>query len=380
MNEPRKSRARTIRFGILSTLAGLAILLVLLELGLRFLPVGTGLRAVEVNENNPVFSFTPNREYIWSKDWNFSIVNKGRVNKNGFVNDLDYDETLVAPPLIAVIGDNFVVGAMVPYQDTLQGRLARRLGDRGRVYSFAAGGAPLSQYLAYAEHAGQTYAPEAMTFVITNNTCNDNLLDHKAKPGFHYFVEDASGELALTRIDFKPSLGMRILRKVALVRYAVMNLNLRARISGLLAVWSPNELQAEEHAADTPHNVEPERVVDLKRAIDGFLDQLPTRSGLPVSRHLIVLDGMRPYLYSPGGLAVAAGSYHDLARRHFLQAAQHRGYEIIDMQPLFLTQYQQDGLRFEFPTDEHWNGHGHRAAADAIASSRTYARAFGTPE
>ena len=97
MNELKRSRARTILFGLLSMLIGFAITLALLEMGLRFLPVTTGLGSTGVNENNPVISFAPNREFVWSKDWNMSFVNKGRINKNGFVNDLDYDEALDAP-------------------------------------------------------------------------------------------------------------------------------------------------------------------------------------------------------------------------------------------------------------------------------------------
>jgi len=380
MSELKRSRARTILFGILSTLVSIAIALTLLELGLRFLPVATILSAVEVNENNPVFRFTPNRHYVWSKGWNFSIVNKGRVNKNGFVNDLDYDAAPDALPLIAVIGDSYVEAQMVPYHDTVQGRLARRVGDRGRVYSFGSSGAPLSQYLTYAEHAAQTFVPEAMIFVIISNDFDESLLKYKAKPGFQYFVEGAGGELTLTRIDYKPSLIGRLIRSSALARYVMLNLNLYHQIKDLLARRSHNEVKAQDYAGNVPWSVEPERVADSIRAIDAFLDQLPTQSGLPASRHLFVLDGIRPHLYSPAKLAATADSYYDLMRRHFIQAAQQRGYELIDMQPLFLRQYQQDGLRFEFPTDGHWNGHAHGVAADAIASSRTYARALGTAD
>lgn len=371
MNDVKRSRARTILFGCLSTLLGIAIPLALLEMGLRFLPVGTGLRAVEVNESNPVSTFTPNREYIWSKGWNFSIVNKGRVNKNGFVSDLDYDETLNEPPLIAVIGDSFVEAQMVPYQETIQGRLARRLGDRARVYSFAAGGAPLSQYLAYAEHAGLTYAPVAMITVITDNDFDESVLKYRGAPSFHYFVEGTSGEFELTRVDYKPSLTRRILRHSALVRYLVYHLN--------LANWVEYVLSGRQHDVQT-EDAERQRIADSIRAIDAFLEQMPARSRLPESQHLFVIDGIRPNLYSPDGLAEAAGSYYDLMRRHFIDAAQQRGYEIIDMQPVFVKQYQQDGLRFEFPTDYHWNGHGHGVAADAIASSRFFARALDNPD
>ena len=40
-----------------------------------------------LNEENPVIRFEPNREFVWSRDWNFSIVNDVRINNFGFVSD-----------------------------------------------------------------------------------------------------------------------------------------------------------------------------------------------------------------------------------------------------------------------------------------------------
>jgi hypothetical protein len=103
--------------------------------------------------------------------------------------------------------------------------------------------------------------------------------------------------------------------------------------------------------------------------VDRFFLELPRRIGLDQSHVLFVVDAIRPELYSESDLKRAAGSYFDLMRQYFLQEAQGHGYEAIDMQPRFLTRHRQDGSRFEFANDGHWNSLGHQEAAEAIASS-----------
>ena len=117
-----------------------------------------------VNEPDPVFHFTPNRELTWSRDWNFTLINRIRVNNAGYVNDQDYDSNDLRP-LLAVVGDSNVEASMVPYRETLQGRLAATITPAQRVYSFAAAGAPLSQYLAWARAARERWKAQALVIV-----------------------------------------------------------------------------------------------------------------------------------------------------------------------------------------------------------------------
>ena len=66
-------------------------------------------------------------------------------NNYGFINDVNHDENL-ASPLIAVIGDSYVEAIMVPFSNTITGRLVSYFVPTARVYSFAGSGVPLSQY------------------------------------------------------------------------------------------------------------------------------------------------------------------------------------------------------------------------------------------
>ena len=90
--------------------------LLFLELCLHFFPVNEGLRAQKVNAENPIFRFKPNRTAIFSKNWNFDIINKVKINNIGFVNNQDYfNEPDI--PLLSIIGDSYIEALMVPFKE-----------------------------------------------------------------------------------------------------------------------------------------------------------------------------------------------------------------------------------------------------------------------
>src|SRR5262249_11970127 len=111
------------------------------------------------------------------------------------------------------------------------------------------------------------------------------------------------------------------------------------------------------------------RLADSRGVVNRFFSELPHRVPLEKARILFVIDAMRPEIYSDSDLNRAKGSYFDLMRGYFLEQAKKNGYDAIDMQPRFISRHGQDGSRFEFTIDGHWNGLGHQEAADAIASS-----------
>ena len=125
------SRRKELLLSLLLSLASIVVCLLAAEVALRFLPVSTGLRSMPVNAENPVLHFTPDRPFTNSLGWNMHNVVHGRANNAGFVNDQDYMRD--GPPLIAVVGDSFIEAQMVPYAESLQGRLAvalkKGLGD-----------------------------------------------------------------------------------------------------------------------------------------------------------------------------------------------------------------------------------------------------------
>lgn len=365
MTRPR-SLARRLLVAALAVALPLAGLLIAAEVVLRFLPVATGMRAQPVSEANPVFRFAPDRTFTYSVGWDFALVHRGRTNNAGFVSDIAYDRA-DRRPLLAVVGDSYVEAAMVPWAETLQGRLHQAAQPRARVYSFGAAGSPLSQYLVFARHAVQDWGAQALVIPIIGNDFDESLARYSPGRGFHLFVETAEG-LVLRRFDWRPSAVTHIVRESALIRYIHFNLG----ASGVI-----NRIRWRLAGVDLPRGfvgnvaaeVEPERLALSEAVIDRFLQLLPEMTGLPPARVLFLIDGRRPNLYDPATLAATDDTYFARMRRSFAAKAEARGFGVIDLEPRFIAEHQGTGRRFEFDVDAHWSGEGHRVAAEAVQGS-----------
>ena len=86
--EPQLRHARLLKIGV--PVVTVLVMLLLLEGFLRFMPVASAARSAAVNQDNPVFHFTPNRTFVHSMGWDMHNVVRGRINNEGFFNDQDY--------------------------------------------------------------------------------------------------------------------------------------------------------------------------------------------------------------------------------------------------------------------------------------------------
>jgi hypothetical protein len=327
-----------------------------------------------VNAAHPVQNFKPNTDFVYSLGWSLAHANRGHVNNDGWVNDQDYDPN-DQRPLLAIVGDSFIEALMVPYRDTIQGRLAAAVGTAGRVYSFALSGAPLSQYIIWAEYGVHKYKASGLVVNISLRNGSDfaeNLMQYENWPGRYYFVDDPNDDLILQRVDYTPTGLMRFLLHSALARYILLNLhlgNVVYKVQHILQDWKPNVYEGHISVLD-----DPARVAASQRAISAFLKQLPERTSLPPDRILLLYDGVRPELYSDEN--AGRNTYFDLMRRRLLQEATMDGYETIDLQPVFVATYRREKQPFNDSDDLHWNSRGHAVAADAVMHSRLFSKIF----
>lgn len=359
-----RSREIGARFAMLAL--GTLTPLLLLEGILRVLPVQTGLAAEPVDAQSPVFHFEPDRPFVYSKGWRFDLANEGRVNGAGFVSDIEYDP-LADSPLLAVIGDSYVEALMVPFDETLHARLARAMGEKGRVYSFAASGAPLSQYLVWAEHARDVYRPDAAVFVVVGNDFDESLLSVKQGSGFHHFDDRLAPPWPLTRVDYRPSETRRALRRSALARYLVLNAQV-GRVPALLrGLVHGSSTPTKRYVGNTEAAAPAERIAGAEAAVAEFLGRAPAALGLPPERVAILVDGIRPELYDAARLAAARQSFFGRMREDLLSEARARGFAAVDLELDFVAEHARSGAHFEFSTDYHWNSAGHAVAAAAVS-------------
>ncbi len=287
-------------------------------------------------------------------------------------------------PLLVFIGDSFVEGNHLPWRGTCHGRLAGRLEAEIRVYSFGMNVAPLSQYLAYAEHARDTYRPDAMVIPIIENDFDQSFrgfLPTNRHHVFFAFEEQRDGKLALVPPVAPPeaptSWFSRLRRWVnqnsGLLRYRYYHvgetrrsINHERRRNDRNAAGMPGTpFHVTNHAA--AHR---DRVAASRRAVDAFLRMLPERSGLPPQQIVFVVDGIRPYRYTEGWEHRWGRSYHDVMRRYFMDEARADGYEVIDMQPVFVDHYRSHRQPFNWLRDNHWNALGHGLCAEQVGRSQ----------
>jgi hypothetical protein len=359
------TRRREFLLGATTVLGTIVIILAVAEVVLRFLPVASGMRTMPVTADSPVFHFTPNRDFVFSRDWDMILVNRGHINNAGFVNDQDYQKDHKTP-LLAVVGDSYIEAAMVPYRDTLHGRLAKALEGKLRVYSFGASGAALSQYLIWARHAVREYGAAAVVINVIGNDFDESLAAYRTSPGFWSYVPDENKALRLRLFEYRPPPRARIMWS-ALASYLVFNLQLGYLWSNLRSLLFGTPAQAEaRYAGNTAVDTSAARVSDSLAAIDAFFRDLPDLVGLPPDRVTFTMDGFR----YPEGAADGAGTYYDLMRRAFRAKAEALGYEVIDLDPMFFARHRRTRERFEQERDGHWNPAGHEVAFEAVMASR----------
>jgi hypothetical protein len=352
---------RGVLLNLTLLIASTMFCLMVAEAGLRFFPVMTGLHALPVSGDSPVFRFSPNRDFVFSRDWDFSMTNRGHVNNDGQVNNQDY-RVSEYPPLVAVIGDSFVEAQMLPYAQTFHGLLAKLFEGKLRFYSFGASGAPLSQFLVWARYAVSKFKARALMINVVGSDFDQSRIEYKSSPGFWYYAPGADSGLHLQLVEYHPGAMTALVRHSALLRYLALNLGVVFKFDAIMNRFRPRD---DSNAGFTLENPSPTRVAASKAAVDAFLRDLG-QIGLPAQCIAFTVDGFR----YPDRAEREAGTFFDIMRRYFIERASTRGFEAIDLDPLFLARYQETAERFESPNDPHWNANGHRVAADALRSSR----------
>lgn len=389
---------RAVALRAASLFIGLLLPLLAFELAFQVLPVTSGPWIEETSHDNPVARFQAGKAFTWSMFAHFAHVRRGATNNEGFIAPFDYvtaeHRPPGAPPLVAVIGDSFVEALMVPLEASLVSRLKARLGNRGDVYGFGISGAPMSQYLVWADYARSRFRPDAMVVSIVSNDFDESILAYKlasdpgSSRGFHYF-EPGDGTLALTLIENRASLARRIGRSSALVRYLYMNGGVRLDVSLLARLGLATPDTPAEAASMSPRErrlrrlfpvaeFEPfsEREALSRRAVDAFLAALPARAGLPPQRIILTIDALRVSILAPDLARLTEASLFGRMRVYLTTAARAAGFTVVDLDPTMRAFVRDTGLPVELGDDYHWNEHGHRIAANEIARTGVFRELF----
>lgn len=388
------NKLRSFLFGLIAALIGLALVPLALELILRFLPVFSGM---PVNRDSAIYSFVPNTTIQRSVHWNMTGARKRQVNNMGYISDQQYElaSSGASPkPVIAIIGDSYIEGMHVDYAQTTEANILKTCGDHARVYSFAAQFAPLSQYLSWASYVGETFAPKSMVVNIVGNDFDESLLSHQISsngggvPGMQFFDFSQVNPQLITLPFRSEGLITRILRQSALAQYLVRNVGVVNLINEYrnrqndsfegnqeqLNAGSKNASgqsrpgvpkKPREYVGNSERGYTSDRLTLSKRAVDEFLFRLPKLAQLPPKSIVLSLDAERPQIYTIKGRE-DLDSFFSVMRAYFLKQARAQGFEVIDLRPVMISQFDRTGERFEFVNDNHWNAAGHRLLANQL--------------
>jgi len=361
---PVRSRRRLWILRLSTSLIGMMGLFLFLEITLRFFPVRESFHAQPVTSSHPIIRFTPNQEYVFSRDWNFTIVTGKKTNGAGFFSDVEYVKDS-DKPLVAIIGDSYVEALQVNNADTFHGRIGRDNFEKVRVYAFGASGNPLSSYLKYAEWVGQKYKPDYFIFNIVGNDFDESYSYYKdGAEGFTYFPgnKDLVDMADLdTRFWAGHSFLGRSIRHSYLAKYLVSNCEI---------------LRITAKADTSSGNIGEERIQTGSAAINHFIRLLPEATGLVPGRILLVLDAERQRIYASES-NVLSQSYYECMMPELIGKAALAQISTLDMTRPFTLHYGQHKKRFEYPTDGHWNEIGHRVVAESIMNTDFWSTVIG---
>ncbi len=291
-----------------------------------------------------------------------------------------YEPARTQKPRIAVIGDSYVAAFEVAPGESLAARLEASLGaDRAEVYAFGMRGAPLSQYLHVARFVAATYAPDVIVVVLVHNDFDES---YRPPPGrytsafLHFDVRDGKVVGETSPHAYTESATSRWLRThSALLRFALY----RSQVARQLVQDAYRTLFGERAHYQANVNVDALAAEDgnMRAAADYGIEQLAELGRKSKLDVILVMDAPRDPIYQ-GEDPRKAGAYR--LNRIAADAAAEAGVRFVDLTDPFESDFQVRHLRFEFPTDGHWNATGQAVAAAAVCEDLAALRRTGLPE
>jgi len=321
-----------------------------------------------------VVRYAPNQSGVWRvRD---EIAAPYRINAQGWNSGIGDYAVARRPGVtrIAVVGDSYVEALQVPYDRSLGERLATELGGAGHpveVYRFGISGAPLSQYLQMVEHEVARYPPDWVVVLIVHNDFDES---YKFKAGRYTSsflklrVEDGRVTGEIPPQAWQPS-AIEWLRRTATARFFLYRWQVRPEF--LVDLLLPRARAATEYAGNTDIAA----VLADRRGVEAVTDYLFGRLDAVAramgARLLFAMDGDRFAIYQ------GSDSPALVLNRIAAETASRHNIPFVDLQQAFAADWQKQHRRFDFDADGHWNEHGHKIAAAAIAGAlRSLSRQF----
>jgi len=348
------------RIGLYVTYLLISVVIIL-EIIFKILPTSGSLMIQPVNENNPVIHFKENRTITKQIGFNFAHVNKKKINNFGYATDRDFITKNLQKnkknKIVAVIGDSFVEAVQVSNKDTFHALLDKS-NENIDIYAIGVNGSPLSQYIAFYKYAEELFDPDIYIFTIVYNDFDQSWFKIKKAPGYHYFTDEDDLELA----NYKPSYFKDLARKSAFVRYIYLDLQISVQLNRFKKIFKKSEKEISSTQINDDYNKMRKELGNKAADIFmGYIKDLSERKKV-----IIVLDGDRNSIYD-GKLNRKIDSFFTLwVDRVIYHAKRIESLHLIDMHPIFLSDWQRKQRKFNWEYDGHWNERGHSVVSQAL--------------
>ncbi len=361
-------------FKLLTIGAALCFSLVLIELGVRFFVPVTDYPYTEYDPDVGVH-LAPLQDGRTTMGALGEFGATYRINNAGWNSVHDYQlEKPEGTLRIAVIGDSFVEALGVDVDKGFQMSLERELDghascggyDKVEVYSFGYSGIPMSQYVSIMRHAQKQYSPDA--FIVNIFPINDfeaslkTVDDASSSHVLTYRPDDQGGFAEVPHTPYTPSRLKRSASRFATVRYAMLNLNIKAHPM-IQEIMTPADFYGDVNAKD---DALLERFTEFV-----FGEYQEIAGGKPL---LIVADADRRKIYADYGLQPDDLAGVDAVDRRYFdyieKAVKALDISYLPLHPVLEEDFIDNGIRFEFVSDGRTlDGHWNARANDLIGAS-----------
>lgn len=339
----------------LSSVAGVAVLLALLEIVFRILPVSTST-ATDYYVDPLVKTPPPHHRWTAATGWDLRNAQTLEANNAGFVATREF---VAAPNAVALIGDSFIESSMLAAEDRPERQLQREIGSRP-VYAMGVPGTALLDYAERVRFAHQKFGIRDFVILMERGDVLQSLC---GSGNVHAQCLDRA--TLMPRIDKAEPANWtkQVLRNSALAQYLVSQLRVDSQ-----TLWSRVIIQARPAVATEPlaepiANKGPiARSASAEVAVDVITKTFFERvKPFVEGRLLIVVDGNRKAIY-------ADRPAQDPLLDRFIGLARDSGATVVDLEPVFRLHWRRSGLKLDVgPSDGHLNVLGVGLMAQAVA-------------
>ncbi|MHC4872445.1 MAG: SGNH/GDSL hydrolase family protein [Planctomycetota bacterium] len=295
------------------------------------------------------------------------IPGKWKINNEGWNSGYEYKRNKT-PGIkrIAVIGDSFVEGFNVDYDERLGEVLQDNLNDveqKYEVYSFGFSGAPLSQYLNMSRYVREVFDPDIFVFLFIHNDFDESLSDLRPKRHFLQLKVDKESVREVAPSLVTPSTLRRMAGKSALVRYLWINLHVDVVIKNMLkkkpkpaVKVKASEKNEVPQTADKLFTVWEKEVAASEYVLNAIVSESKN------SKVVFMMDGPRKDIYKDNLSKSGQMKFNNMVDA----LCKKENYQFLDLTWVFADRYRSDGRKFNSEYDYHWNELGHKIAAEEV--------------